>query len=538
MVEIQWEVARTRGRDGRIIHRQPNREDNRDRQEQQPVGWPGGPIDVSLLTRYEHHVSRYIWLGQERLDREKPGLRIASLGDKLSSWVPDQHPPIIQTWLNNTGLCWLERTSLKKCDPSLLSAFVERWYPETSSFHMPFGEMTITLDDVACLLHLSVRGQLFTPRSYTMEEAAALAAELLGVTYDIALQETAIQRGGYFGQQWLYHCYQRNVHLYQRYDCAARAYMLMLVGCTIFADKSYTRVDAKWLPMFRNLETLHTFSWASAALVCLYDNLNDASMFSTKALAGYATLLQCWIHEHFPSLGRRADARSSINCDDPGYPYAMRWIYKQGKMKLPDYRPIMDALTPSDVIWRPFESHRGSIPFDLHTMYSGYLRGCAVVPYLPERCFRQFGYLQCIPPPPPASAPAIADIDSDWTDYDISVDHMLMLTRPVRFDGEATDDYLPWFYTVSHPRLCRPVDGPHGAPPAPQYAAPAPHHAPQQDESVAAEAQQGDQERLDIISAALHRFIIQIDVARGDEAFHDLYLAYDLARGADGADID
>ena len=100
-------------------------------------------------------------------------------------------------------------------------------------------------------------------------------------------------------------------------------------------------------------------------------------------------------------------------------------------------------------------------------MYSGYLRGCAVVPYLPERCFRQFGYLQCIPPPPPASAPAIADIDSDWTDYDISVDHILMLTRPVRFDGEATDDYLPWFYTVSHPRLCRPVDGPHGAPPAP-----------------------------------------------------------------------
>jgi hypothetical protein len=57
-------VVRTRGRDGRAIYRQPNREDHRERQEQQPVGWPGGPIDVSLLTRYEHHVSRYIWLGQ------------------------------------------------------------------------------------------------------------------------------------------------------------------------------------------------------------------------------------------------------------------------------------------------------------------------------------------------------------------------------------------------------------------------------------------------------------------------------------------
>ncbi|WJX21165.1 hypothetical protein P8452_10629 [Trifolium repens] len=83
-------------RDGRAIYRQPNREDHRERQEQQPVGWPGGPIDVSLLTRYEHHVSRYIWLGQERLDRDKPGLRIASLGEKVKNWVPDEHPVIIQ----------------------------------------------------------------------------------------------------------------------------------------------------------------------------------------------------------------------------------------------------------------------------------------------------------------------------------------------------------------------------------------------------------------------------------------------------------
>jgi hypothetical protein len=157
---------------------------------------------------------------------------------------------------------------------------------------MSFGEMTITLDDVACLLHLPVRGRFYSPRSCSMEEVAALASELLGVTYDFALQETSQQRGRYFSQQWLYECYQRNVHHYWRFDCAGRAYMLMLVGCTIFADKSYTRVDAKWLPLFRDLDTLNTFSWASAALVCLYDNLNDASVFSTKALAGYATLLQ------------------------------------------------------------------------------------------------------------------------------------------------------------------------------------------------------------------------------------------------------
>ncbi|CAJ2662191.1 unnamed protein product [Trifolium pratense] len=222
---------------------------------------------------------------------------------------------------------------------------------------MPFGEMTITLDDVACLLHLPVRGQFYTPVSVSQEQPAELAVELLGEEYEFALRETVAQRG-------------------------ARAWMLMLVGSTILADKSYTRVDAKWLLLFSDLSAVHTYSWASIALVCLYDNLNDASMFSTRALAGYATLLQCWIHEYFPTLGRRA--QSDLNCDNPGFPRAMRWMYKQGKTKLPDYRPILDALTPDDMIWRPFETHRGSIPFDLITLYSGHLRGSTVVPYLPE----------------------------------------------------------------------------------------------------------------------------------------------------------
>src|SRR5438105_3140611 len=49
-------------------------------------------------------------------------------------------------------------------DRSLLSALVDRWRPETHTFHLPCGEMAPTLQDVSYLLGLLLVGTAVGPR--------------------------------------------------------------------------------------------------------------------------------------------------------------------------------------------------------------------------------------------------------------------------------------------------------------------------------------------------------------------------------------
>ena len=69
-------------------------------------------------------------------------------------------------YLIATGLYQIARMDFPKVDPSLISAFVERWRSETNSFHMSWGEMTITLEDVACLWGLPITGKLILKFHY------------------------------------------------------------------------------------------------------------------------------------------------------------------------------------------------------------------------------------------------------------------------------------------------------------------------------------------------------------------------------------
>ena len=79
--------------------------------------------------------------------------------------------PIIEGLVVGTGLSPLIACSVDTGDRGLISSFVESWHMETSSFHLPMGEVTITLDDVVSLLHLPIVGDFHTFQPLHVDEA-------------------------------------------------------------------------------------------------------------------------------------------------------------------------------------------------------------------------------------------------------------------------------------------------------------------------------------------------------------------------------
>ena len=75
----------------------------------------------------------------------------------------------------------LAQMRLMRIDHALIMGLVERWRPETNTFHFLFGETTIILEDIAYIYVLPIDGPPVTGRTYTHYQIDELCQELLGV---------------------------------------------------------------------------------------------------------------------------------------------------------------------------------------------------------------------------------------------------------------------------------------------------------------------------------------------------------------------
>ncbi|KAH1228288.1 Protein MAINTENANCE OF MERISTEMS [Glycine max] len=201
-------------------------------------------------------------------------------------------------------------------------------------------------------------------------------------------------------------------------------------GCTLFANKSATHVHVVFLDAFRDLTQSGSYASGAAALVHMYDILNDASKSSARQLAGYITLLQ-----HFPSIVFAITARDY----DERKPHACRW--KSGKaLSMLTYCKHLDVLVSYAICWIPYSDHRAFREFELISLFFRHMCwGPSIIIHRPERVMRQFEYVQTIPPHPATPCLSVEEIDDRWIQF---FEYLALVGQACVAPRQCATDYM------------------------------------------------------------------------------------------------
>ncbi|CAN1170902.1 Protein MAIN-LIKE 2, partial [Linum perenne] len=158
----------------------------------------------------------------------------------------------------------------------LVTALLERWRPETNTFHLLQGEATITLEDVEVLTGLPTRGRLVSV-GYDARAADVICQELLGAT-----PPPTRFTGHQVKISWVKEQFDR-LPAGASADvitCYARAYACVLVGAVLLADRSGDLIPVHLLRLLCESGDAGSFSWGSAVLAWLYKAMGRAAFFT------------------------------------------------------------------------------------------------------------------------------------------------------------------------------------------------------------------------------------------------------------------
>ncbi|GAU32434.1 hypothetical protein TSUD_158320 [Trifolium subterraneum] len=300
-------------------------------------GYPGGPRDLSLLKDYHNYRAIPIWDAQANDPMLNKYLRCIASANKV---IKFQRPP-----------------------PGVVLGY---------GYSIGVGaacEMGITLDDVQCLLHLPIKGKFLNHRKMTRPDAAQMVSSFLGIDEGDALDMFATLNEPHLKHSYVsglvshYHTTververeNRLVHEIRLYrERCIHAFLLFVVGCTIFSNKSSYYLDVVFLQYFQDLSSVHEWNWGSAALVHLQNSLVYASQAGSSQMAGYMSLLEL--------------AENVTN----DMPLNAKYAPGQGHKDSRGYRQSLDNIQVSDCVFSPYDNRRHLRPLIDVCWFSGWL---------------------------------------------------------------------------------------------------------------------------------------------------------------------
>ncbi|XP_058771856.1 protein MAIN-LIKE 2-like [Vicia villosa] len=187
---------------------------------------------------------------------------------RLHNHIFDREPSeAIKPYLQRAGFGHVSKINFRSVDSKLVIAMLERWRPETHTFHLPTGECTITLEDINMLFGLRIDGR-------------AVVGETEGPDY-------------------------------------ACIDALGIEPIVLFPDKSHNVLHSSWFKFVKDFDECGKYSWGSACLAYLYRELCKACRVGCMSLGGCSLILAVWTYYRIPRLAPRSEIA-------PSYPYATR----------------------------------------------------------------------------------------------------------------------------------------------------------------------------------------------------------------------
>ena len=110
-------------------------------------------------------------------------------------------------------------------------------------------------------------------------------------------------------------------------QCYARAFILQFIGGFLFADKSNNMVHLMFLSLLEDFGVIGTYSWGSACLAWLYQEMCRASCIDAHDISGPLILLQLWIWDIFAFIAPMHLHSTLHDGILPQPPLGMRYVF-------------------------------------------------------------------------------------------------------------------------------------------------------------------------------------------------------------------
>ncbi|XP_026387972.1 protein MAINTENANCE OF MERISTEMS-like [Papaver somniferum] len=398
-----------------------------------------------------------------------------------------------------SGLWPAIRYAQTEYDSVTASAFTERFYPEMYTFHFAFGEMTITPKDAKKILHLSVTGKSVTENfvdPMPWEDLYQLVESTLG--WDKETTELEFCRAAKdvddlshgMGQEPKKLKSIKLTNLKKEFEntkqkvkegklvmdenkvkYTARAYLLYTLGRLIFPDLTGNKVNAHYLQLLTDLNTVHQYSWGTAAVSYLLEQLAKASRLQSTQIGGNFSLLQVWVYDHFPQLNLAKIDTNWVNTKPTSAKYSFEHNKKKGKSEsLIKLREKLDSLNAKDVVFEPYFDDE--CQDDQHAPVSFYY-GPLFHPggfslYDPRRVLRQISYIQTVPKEKDEKFKSLVagtkntygffkpqyDPEPSLDHWNNSKENQIATTHVTPLGDyrcQHSDNYMDWYNQISHP---------------------------------------------------------------------------------------